>query len=325
MRAAILNQLGGVPELGERDEPDVPDFGELVTVDTAGLNPVDLFIATGNQPVVKPEPPAVLGLEGVGTRADGTRAYFGITIPPDGTFAEKAVALPDSIVELPDGVDDGTALCFGIAGMAGWLAVEWRGGVEAGETVVVLGASGMVGRIAIQAAKLLGAGRVIAAARSEKALSEVTQLGADATVPITGEGFADALREAAPDGIDLIVDPVWGDAAMGALDAASKNARLVQIGNASGPEAALYAPSFRNKHASILGYSNFTVPVEDRNDAFRRMCDHATTRRFPWPTWLTRGSGKARARATSWFCESAEGDQRLSGVRPRSGLVSRLR
>ena len=275
MRAAVLGELGGIPELGEVDEPGDDAPGEVVDVEVAGLNPVDLFIATGNMPAVKPEPPSVLGLEGVGTRADGSRAYFGIAIPPNGTFAEKAVVLPGTIVELPDDLDAGTALCFGIAGMAGWLAVQWRGRLEAGETVVVLGASGMVGRIAVQAAKLLGAGRVIAAARSESSFASLQELGADATVPIGEEGFTDALRDAAPGGIDLIVDPVWGAAAMAALDAASPNARLIQVGNASGPKAELLAPPFRNRHQSIIGHSNFLTPEEVRADAFRTMCERA--------------------------------------------------
>jgi NADPH:quinone reductase-like Zn-dependent oxidoreductase len=275
MRAAILRELGGVPELGEVADPPGDAEGEPIEVTAAGLNPVDLFIATGNMARVKPEPPAVLGLEGTGTRADGTRVYFGDTVGPYGSFAERAVARPGSVVELPDGIDDATALCFGIAGLAGWLAVAWRGKLEAGETVVVLGASGMVGRVAVQAAKLLGAGRVIAAARNEEALSEVAGLGADATVPIAGEGLAEALRDAAPDGIDLIVDPVWGPAAMAAIDAASQNARLIQVGNASGPVAELAAPPFRNKHISLIGHTNFAVPDDGKNTAFRRMCEHA--------------------------------------------------
>ncbi len=275
MRAAVLRELGGVPEAGEFDEPPADAPGEPIEVAVAGLNPVDLFVASGNHPAMKPEPPCVPGFEGIGTRADGTRVYFGVAIPPFGAFAERTRAPVESLVEVPDGVDDATAVCFGIAGMAGWLALEWRAKLQAGESVLVLGASGMVGRVAVQAAKLLGAGRVIAAARNESALAELEALGADATVPITDEGFTDALRAAAPDGIDVIVDPVWGSAAVAAIDAASHYSRLIQVGNASGPEADLSAPHFRNKHASIIGHSNFLVPNEDKADAFRKMCKHA--------------------------------------------------
>ncbi|MFN8150783.1 MAG: zinc-binding alcohol dehydrogenase family protein [Solirubrobacterales bacterium] len=276
MRAAVLRELGGVPEVGEFAEPDPPDGCEVVEVTTAGLNPIDLFIATGNMPVLRPQTPFVPGLEGVGVRAsDGARVYFGAAAPPNGAFGERTAAATASIVEVPDGVDDGTALCFGIAGMAGWISLEWRAKLEPGESVVVLGASGMVGRIAVQAAKLLGAGRVVAAARNEEALAELAELGADATVPITEEGFTEALQAASPDGIDLILDPVWGPAAMAALDAGSPEVRLIQVGNASGPSATLAAPPFRNRHASIVGHSNFHVPADVKSAAFRRMCEHA--------------------------------------------------
>lgn len=275
MRAAVLRELGGVPELGEFGEPTAPDGCEVVAVTTAGINPIDLFISTGKMPLGSPEAPYVPGLEGIGTRADGSRVYFGMAAAPFGSFAERAAAVSASVVDVPDGIDDGTALCFGIAGMAGWTSLEWRARLEPGETVVVLGATGMVGRIAVQAAKLLGAGRVVAAGRNETALAEVAELGADATVPITEDGFTDALREAAPDGIDLILDPIWGSAAMQALDAGAPEVRLIQVGNASGPAAEVMAPPFRNRHASIIGHTNFRVPAEVKNDSFRRMCEHA--------------------------------------------------
>lgn len=276
MRAAVLRELGAVPELGDFAEPDPPDGCEVVEVATAGLNPVDLTIATGKMPALQPQPPCVPGLEGVGVRAaDGARVYFGAAAPPNGSFGERAAAASASVIEVPDGVDDGTALCFGIAGMAGWISLEWRARLQPGESVLVLGASGMVGRIAVQAARLLGAGRVVAAARNEEALAGLTELGADATVPITADGFSDALREAAPEGIDLILDPVWGAAAMAALDAGSPEVRLIQVGNASGPTAELTAPPFRNRHASIVGYTNFRVPSDVKSAAFWRMCEHA--------------------------------------------------
>lgn len=280
MRAAVISELGSPPSFGEFGEPTAPDGCELVgcelvEVTAAGVNPIDLFISTGKMPLGAPEVPYVPGLEGIGMRGDGSRVYFGMAAAPSGSFAERAAAVSASIVEVPGGIDDGTALCFGIAGMAGWISLEWRAKLQAGETVLVLGASGMVGRIAVQAAKLLGAGRVVAAARNETALAEVAGLGADATVPITEEGFTDALRDAAPDGIDLILDPIWGPAAMAAIDVGSPEVRLIQVGNASGPVAELVAPPFRNRHASIVGYTNFRVPPEVKNDSFRRMCEHA--------------------------------------------------
>ena len=277
MRAAVLRELGTVPEDADFDEPTGDEEGGvLVDVLVAGLNPVDVFIATGRMPMVKPDPPAVAGLEGIGTvSGEGRRVYFNGSAAPFGSFAERTAANAESLIEVPDGIEDATAVCFGIAGMAGWISLAWRAQLRAGETVLVLGASGVVGTIATQAARLLGAGRVIAAARDEEALERLYGLGADATVRIEEEGFADRIREAAPGGVDVIVDPLWGAPAIAALEAAGDYGRLIQIGNSASPEASLPASAFRNKHAAIIGYTNFLAPEDVKAEAFRSMCEHA--------------------------------------------------
>jgi NADPH:quinone reductase-like Zn-dependent oxidoreductase len=278
MRAAVLHELGGTPAAEEFGDPSGDEDGEIVDVTIAGLNPVDVTIAAGNMPRVKPEVPYVVGLEGIGTLAgSGRRAYFSGTVAPFGSFAERTVAVADTLIDVPDGVGDAQAVAFGIAGMAGWIALEWRAGLRQGESVLVLGASGVVGQIAIQAARLLGAGRVIAAARDEDSLGRLAQLGADDTVAIPEDpaDFTQALLEVSGGGVDLIVDPVWGPAAVAALGAVAKDGRLVQIGNAASPTAEIPAGGLRNKHATILGYTNFNVPQEIKADAFRRMCEHA--------------------------------------------------
>jgi NADPH:quinone reductase-like Zn-dependent oxidoreductase len=276
MRAAVLKEIGGVPEVGEFNDPSGDEDGVLIDVSVAGMNPVDVFIATGKMPWVKPDPPAVAGQEGIGTVAgEDRRVYFNGCVHPFGSFAERTVAKPEAIIDVPDGVEDATALAFGIAGMAGWISLAWRADLQAGETVLVLGASGVVGRIAIQAAKLLGAGTVIAAARNGDELKRAAELGADETVEITDDGFGDGLRDVAPDGIDVIVDPVWGAPAMTAIGAAGHDVRLIQIGNAAAPAAELVAGPFRNNHAVIMGYTNVLAPDEVKAEAFASMCRHA--------------------------------------------------
>jgi NADPH2:quinone reductase len=163
-----------------------------------------------------------------------------------------------------------------VAGLAAWLALEWRGDLREGETVLVLGASGAVGVIAVQAAKLLGAGRVVAVGRSEQGLARASELGADATVKLGDqEDLAAAFLEACDGQLDLVIDPVWGEPGAAAVKATSFGGRVVQLGQSAGKEATLESGWIRTKMVSILGHTNFAAPTDVRNDAYLRMVRHA--------------------------------------------------
>jgi len=192
----------------------------------------------------------------------------------------KALADERHTVEVPSGVPDAVAAGLGIAGITGWLAVEWRGRVQKGETVLVLAASGAVGMVAVQAAKLLGAGRVIGAARNPDALARVRQLGADAAVELTQENLTEAFQQAAGQPIDLVIDPVWGPPAVAAMQALRVGGRLVQLGQSASPEATITSATVRGKMLAILGYTNFEVPWETRAQAFRTLVEHAAAGRL---------------------------------------------
>jgi NADPH:quinone reductase-like Zn-dependent oxidoreductase len=274
MRAALLKELGGTPQVGDFDDPPGAEDGVVVEISVAGMNPVDLTTAAG---VMGERPlPSVVGREGIGT-AGGKRYWFQDTVDPFGSFAERTLVAPDELVEVPDGVDDGLAVSFGIAGLAAWLALEWRAQLREGESVLVLGASGVVGQVGVQAAKLLGAGRVVAAARNEEMLDHALELGADAVVNIDVDGV-DAIRERlaaeSRDGWDVIVDPLWGDPAVAALKTIAMGGRLVHLGNSAGTEAEINGRDVRSKQASILGHVTFNVPTDVRAPAFQRMCRH---------------------------------------------------
>jgi NADPH2:quinone reductase len=173
-------------------------------------------------------------------------------------------------------VDPALASGFGVAGLAAWLALEWRGDLREGETVLVLGASGAVGVIAVQAAKLLGAGRVVAVGRSEQGLARASELGADATVKLGDqEDLAAAFLEACDGQLDLVIDPVWGEPGAAAVKATSFGGRVVQLGQSAGKEATLESGWIRTKMVSILGHTNFAAPTDVRNDAYLRMVRHA--------------------------------------------------
>ncbi|MGI8780353.1 MAG: quinone oxidoreductase family protein [Solirubrobacteraceae bacterium] len=275
MRAAILHEHGAVPEVGEFRDPG-PD-GDVVEVLAAGMNPVDIRIASGTFPLERHEPPCVAGKEGVGRRRDGSVVYFEYSRDPFGAFGERTVIAPGSGCRLPDGLDPALAVCLGVSGLAAWLSLEWRAGLRPGETVLVLGASGVVGQIGVQAAKLLGAERVVAAARSPEGLERARRLGADAVVALDGaDDLAAALREAAGgDGYDVVLDPLWGEPARAALAAAKPFARIVNIGQSAGAEVSLTSAAIRSKPVDLLGYTNYTAGEERKAAAYARMADHA--------------------------------------------------
>lgn len=254
MRAARLHEVGGTPRVDEVDEPggDV-----LVEVAAVPLNPLDIAIGTGRFYGGTPELPYVIGSEGVGS-ADGTRVWF----RGSATLAERAVVEREKLVEIPDGVDDATASACGIAGVTGWLAVSWRAPVREDDIVLVLGASGTVGSAAVQGAKLLGAKRVVGAARR---VDRVT--GADAVVSLDGS------EEHEP--ATLIVDTLWGEPLERALAAAAPGVRVVHIGQSAGAAASLQSAWVRSKMTELLGLSLFSVPLDVLARGYRELCEHA--------------------------------------------------
>lgn len=282
MRAAILHEHGKPPEPGDFEDPAPAEGQVVVDVEAAGLNPVDLSIASGSYFAGAPPLPSVVGREGVGRTDDGTLVYFDRPAVPYGSFAERAPVDRSSLIPLPVELDPALATCFGIAGLAAWLALEWRARVTDGETVLVLGASGVVGQIAVQAARLLGAGRVVAAARDRDLLAAARERGADATVEIGAvDDLAGALREACGgDGPNVVVDPLWGEPAAAAIEACAPRARLVQLGQSAGAEASLRSAAIRGKLLAILGHVNWAAPDDVKRPAYERMVEHAAAGRI---------------------------------------------
>jgi NADPH:quinone reductase-like Zn-dependent oxidoreductase len=275
MEAAVLKDYGSAPEFGEFEEPSANGLA-LVDVAVAGLNPVDHTIASGRFPGRQPPLPSVPGLEGVGT-AEGRRVYFDAPIPPFGSMGERTLVERDDLIEVPDGVEDGLAVSFGISGLAAWLALTWRAELREGESVLVLGSSGVLGQIAVQGARLLGAGRVVAAARDNESLDHARhQLGADAAVQLGGESdLTERFKEAGGGGFDVVIDPLWGEPAAAALGALNVEGRLVQIGNSAGESVELPTRGFRNQLGRIIGHTNFKASRERKREAFAAMCEQA--------------------------------------------------
>ena len=173
MRAAVIERYGEPPVLREVPEPKA-DGARLVEVTGAALNPADLSIASGKFYAGSPPTPYVPGGEGIGRPLQngkpGPRVFFRAALP-HGALAERAIAREEP-VPIPDGVPDGVAAALGTPGFPALLGLTKRAQLQKGETVLILAASGVLGTIAIQVARLLGAGRVIAGARDDPARSE---------------------------------------------------------------------------------------------------------------------------------------------------------
>ena len=276
MKAAVINELGRPPELADRAEPSGEAIYEISAV---SLNPIDINVGAGRFFGGHPELPYVPGCEGVGRALNGGRVYLfsdGLGLSRDGVLAERSAAPADLGIPLPDSVSDEIAASCGIAGMAGWMPVAWRAPVRTDDRVLVLGATGTVGLVATQAAKLLGARHVVAAGRNRKRLDRAAELGADATVSLDEDDLVTAFKVAAGgDGPTYIIDTLWGPPAVAAIEAAAPGWRLVQIGQSAGAEATLTSGGIRGKMGELYGYFDFAVPTNEFREQYLRLVGHA--------------------------------------------------
>ncbi len=276
MRAAVIESYGQGPVVRQFEDPEAREGLLAVEVVAAGLNPVDLRIATGTYHGLRPDPPYVTGREAIVRLPDGALAYVEGPPPPFGGAAERTIAHPEEAIRLPEGLDPGLAVALGVAGLAGWLPLAYRARVRPGDRVLVLGATGVVGLIAVQAARLLGAGRVVAAGRNPDGLRRAREAGADAVVSLDdSRDLASAFRDAAEGQVDVVVDPLWGPPALAALEACAPFARHVQLGQSAGAELSVPSSLVRGTPLDILGHTNGKVPAAERRQAYERMAGHA--------------------------------------------------
>ncbi|MGH9183454.1 MAG: quinone oxidoreductase family protein [Acidimicrobiales bacterium] len=288
MRAAVVEQVGQPPRMGQV-EPPRPGGGQaVVEVTAAPINPLDLAVASGRFYGGPPRVPYVPGVEGVGVVVEGDTLLPGRRVrfarragyEGDGSMAERAVVDEGSVLEVPEGVPDALAGCLGVAGVAAWLGLAWRARLRPGERALVLGATGVVGQVGVQIAVLLGADRVVAAGRDPRALARAGELGAHATVALgpndadLGE-LAGRFREAAGGPLDVVLDPLWGPPAVAAAMAAGTGARIVNLGQSASAEATIPSGLVRGKMLAILGHSNLVAPPEEFATAYRALTDHA--------------------------------------------------
>jgi NADPH2:quinone reductase len=279
----VIERYGEPPVLRDVPEPKA-NGSSLVEVSAAPMNPVDISMAGGKFYAGSPPTPYVPGGEGIGRLQQngkaGPRVYFRAALP-NGAMAERAVVSRGQTVPLPESVPDGVAAALGTPGIAAYLGLTRRAELKAGETILILGASGVLGTIAVQVARLLGAGRVIAAARDDRGLARAKELGADATVDLKqADGLTDRIKEASQGQLNVVIDPVWGAPGVAAMEALSPFGRFVQLGASAGQEAVVKSGVVRGRYLSVLGYNTFVVPWEDQAAAYRALLDYVLAGRL---------------------------------------------
>lgn len=293
MRAAVLRSHGATPEHAEHPDPDPGPDDSLVRVTAAPVVPLDLLCASGTSYFGPRTLPYVPGVQGVGevvaspSVAPGTRVFLATSAgmsDGDGSLAELCVVPAAGLVPVETTLPDSAVAAFGLSGVAAWMALGWRGGLQAGERVVVLGAGGAVGQVAVGAARVLGASRVVAVCRPGEAVDRAGACGADAVVPLPGDADPDllaaALTEALGGEADVVLDPVFGWVAEAAVRVLAPGGRLVNLGGSAGDTARLSSAGLRGRSLSVLGYTNNALSPEQRADALRSVLEHAEAGRL---------------------------------------------
>lgn len=253
----------------DRAPPEARPGYSVIQVDAAGIGPSDLMRAKGLYGGAN-VPDYVPGGEGVGRLADGTRVYFGHSAAPFGAIAETTLVPDAEIWPAPPNLSDDQAIALAISGTGALIPLE-EARIKPGEQVLVLGATGPVGQIALQAARILGAGRVVAAARNAERLAALQASGmADATVQLgTGDDLEALKAQAEGAGYDVILDIVYGPPAEAAMRAWAPGARMMSIGVQAGMTVSLTLRDLVLR--SHVGVGTGQRPVAERRAAYERL------------------------------------------------------
>jgi NADPH:quinone reductase-like Zn-dependent oxidoreductase len=265
MRAAVVTSFDTPPAFGEFPVP-TPDGANEVLVDVvaSGLHRRVRSQADGSHYTSTGSLPLVPGVDGVGRMPDGTLRYFALGDTTSGAMAEQTVIDLRQSFELPEGADPVLVAAAMNPAMSAWVALRRRIDFQAGQRVLVLGATGGSGQLAVQVAKRLGASQVIAAGRDPQKLAALPALGADAVVRLgDAPGIGDLAAE-----VDVVIDYLWGQVSVDAMTAIATNRRdqsrplsWIEVGAVAGPDAAIPAAALRALPLQIVGSGQGSVPT----------------------------------------------------------------
>lgn len=292
--AVVVEQAGRPPSVLRRGRPRPGPDELVIRVTAAPIVPLDLLCASGTSYFGVPATPYVPGVQGVGVVEHGTPAvqpgtavWFATSAgmaTGDGSMRRVATAPERDVVPIPESADPALVAALGLSGVAAWMSLTWRGELAVGEQVLVLGAGGVVGQAAVQLARVAGARRVVAAARSAAARDRARRVEPDALVEIDDdddvETLADRLGAACEGPLDLVVDPLFGTPAAAALRALRPHGRLVNLGASAGEVAPIDSATLRSRSLRVLGYTNNELTPEQRRDALSRVVAEAVAGRL---------------------------------------------
>lgn len=270
MYAAVVTVFGTPPAYREFPCPAPQTHDEtLVDVVAAGLHPRVRSQADGSHYTSSGELPLVPGIDGVGRTPDGTLRYFVLPDTTMGSMAEQTIMDPRRSIALPAGIDPIPVAAAVNPVMSSWIALRQRTDFEPGQSVLVLGATGSSGRMAVQVAKHLGAGHVIGAGRDSRRLTTLTGLGADTVIQLDNASAIDDLARAARD-VDVVIDYLWGPVTAELMAGvarrrsdAGKPLTWIEIGSVTGPTADIPSAALRAIRLQIVGSGQGSVPTRD--------------------------------------------------------------
>ncbi|KAA3514801.1 zinc-binding dehydrogenase [Agrobacterium vitis] len=281
MKAAIVYGAKQTPLYGDFEEPVAQTGETLITVSAAALSHLVKSRASGTHYSSSGSFPFVVGIDGVGRKENGERVYFALPKAPFGSMAERTVVASVQCLAVPDNLDDITAAAIVNPGMSSWMAYRERAKLIAGETVLVNGATGIAGRLAVQIAKHLGAKKVIATGRNPQALQSLSGLGADVTISLLQdeEALAASFKAQFADGVNVVLDYLWGQSAeLLLVEAAKANAvplRFIQVGAVSGGQISLPAAVLRSSAVELMGSGIGSVPMDRMIQTIRELLQAA--------------------------------------------------
>lgn len=266
MKAAVLHKFGDIPRYEDFPDPTPKKDELLIEVKAVTLENIDQMMTKGNHFASKQflsELPAIVGLGGVGERADGKLVGFSGMKAPYGAMAEKVVVSKASTVLIPDGIHAETAAALPSAALTSLFPLKWGVEMKQGETVLINGATGVAGKLAVQIAKHLGAGCIIGTGRNKQSLSRIKEFGADKVIDLnqSEESLIASFQKEIDSGIDIILDFLWGHPteiflkafAPQEISLSGKRTRLIQIGEKAGSDITLPAGTLRTSGLEIYG------------------------------------------------------------------------